>query len=123
VKVLPTSRYYAARCIIPLYAYHLLREKYDFVWVFFAGYGEAEGLALASILKEIRYGISLHYPYSQVPHRYREFKRLGCISRARRIVATSRHVADGVSEAFGLPSDIIRTGVDVSQFRRLTGEK
>src|SRR4051812_5617289 len=50
-RVLPTSRYFAARCIIPWYTYHLLRENYDFVWIFFAGYGEAEALALASAVR------------------------------------------------------------------------
>jgi glycosyltransferase involved in cell wall biosynthesis len=123
IKTLPTPRYFAARCAVPLYAYHLLRERYDFVWIFFAGYGEAESLALASALREIRYGVTLHYPYAQVPHRYHEFRRLGCIRRARRVVSTSRFVADGVRQAFGLDSSIIGTGVDAARFRPLPEEK
>jgi glycosyltransferase involved in cell wall biosynthesis len=121
--VLPTSRYFAAQCIVPWYASYLLRGKYDFAWIFFAGYGEAESLALASLVRDVRYGVTLHYPYSQVPHRYREFRRLGCIRRARRVVATSQLVADGVQEAFGLPSQIIRTGVDNSRFQRRPGDR
>jgi glycosyltransferase involved in cell wall biosynthesis len=123
VKILPTSRYFAARCIVPLYAYYLLKERYDFVWIFFAGYGEAESLALASALREIRYGVTLHYPYAQVPHRYHEFRRLGCIRRARRVVSTSGFVADGVRQAFGLDSSIIGTGVDAARFCPLPEEK
>jgi glycosyltransferase involved in cell wall biosynthesis len=117
LRVLPAPRYFAAKCIAPLYAYHLLRRSYDFVWIFFAGYGEAEALSLASLARELPYGVSLHYPFNLVPHRYREFRRLGCIRNARRIVSTSRYVAEGARRAFGRGSDIIRTGVDTSLFR------
>jgi glycosyltransferase involved in cell wall biosynthesis len=123
VRTLPTARYFAAWCMIPWYTYYLVKEKYDFVWIFFAGYGEAESLALASLVRAVPYGVSLHFPYSLVPHRYREFRRLGCIGRARRVVATSQHVADGVREAFDLPSTIIRTGVDPAAFQRGPGDK
>jgi glycosyltransferase involved in cell wall biosynthesis len=123
VRVLPTAPYYSARCIIPWYVYYLVKEDYDFVWIFFAGYGEAESLSLASVFRDFRYGVSLHYPYSQVPHRYREFRRFRCLRRARRVVAVSQFVADGVRRAFGLSSRIIRTGVDVLQFRRLPEDK
>src|SRR6516165_6315335 len=63
VRVIPTSRYFAEKCAIPYYTYHLLKEGYNFVWVVFAGYGEAESLALASSLQDLRYGIAFHYPY------------------------------------------------------------
>jgi glycosyltransferase involved in cell wall biosynthesis len=121
--VLPTSRYFAARCVVPWYTYYLLNGGYDFVWVFFAGYGEAEALSLASLFRRLRYGVSLHYPYDEVPGRYREFRRLGCIRKAEVIVSTSDFVADGVGRAFGLPSRIVRTGVDVSRFRRRPGDR
>src|SRR5262249_11352749 len=123
VRVLPTAPYYSARCIIPWYVYYLVKENYDFVWIFFAGYGEAESLSLASVFRDLRYGVILHSPYSQVPHRSRELRRCGCLRRARRVVAVSRFVADGVRRAFGRPSHIIGSGVDVSQFRRLPGDK
>jgi glycosyltransferase involved in cell wall biosynthesis len=117
VRVLPTARYFAARFMVPVYAYYLLREAYDFVWVFFAGYGEAESLSAASAVRDVPYGVTLHFPYSQVPHRYREFRRLGCIRKARQVVATSGYVADGIRQAFDLPSSIIATGVDLERFR------
>jgi glycosyltransferase involved in cell wall biosynthesis len=118
VRILPTSRYYAAWFIIPFYTYRLIREGYDFVWIFFAGYGEAEAIALASFVRDVPYGVILHYPYAEVPHRYRELRRFGCVREARRIVSVSRFVADGVREAFGLESTIITSAVDVSRFCR-----
>lgn len=123
VRTLPTSRYFAAQCIIPWYVHYLLCGRYDFVWIFFAGYGEAEALALASWQRDVRYGVSLHFPFSEVPHRYREFRRLRCIHNARRVVSTSQHVADGVRQAFDLPSKIIRTGVDTEKFCRAPGDR
>src|ERR1051326_3870824 len=44
VHRLPTSRYFAAKAIVPFYARHLRKQQYDFVWIAFAGYGEAESL-------------------------------------------------------------------------------
>jgi glycosyltransferase involved in cell wall biosynthesis len=123
IRALPTSRYFAARCMIPVYAYYLLKEAYDFVWVFFAGYGEAESLALASVFRDVPYGVTFHYPYNQVPHRYHEFRRYGCVRRARRVVSTTRFVAEGVHQAFGLPSSVITPGVDAERFHPCNGER
>ncbi|MCL4486520.1 MAG: glycosyltransferase family 4 protein [Chloroflexi bacterium] len=108
-----TSRFYASKVIVPFYLAHLLRWRYDFVWIYFAGYGEAETLAL---MRNQRYGIVFHYPYEQVPHRYREFRRYGLARRAERIVAVSQLVADGVREALGRESDVISHGVDGLRF-------
>lgn len=111
---LPTSRYFAARAIVPFYAWHLWRHRYDFVWINFAGYGEAEALMLA---RKQPFGIVFHYPVAQVPHRYREFKRYGLIDRAAQIVSVSEYVADGVREFFGRESTVIHHGVDPSKFQ------
>jgi glycosyltransferase involved in cell wall biosynthesis len=113
VHWMPTSRYYAAKAIVPFYAWHLLTHRYDFVWIYFAGYGEAEALTLA---RRQRFGIVFHYPLIQVPHRYREFQRYGLARRAARIVSVSRYVADGVREFCGRDSMVIYNGVDVSRF-------
>ena len=113
VHTFPTSRYYAAKAIVPFYVAHLLRHQYDFVWIFFAGYGEAEALTLAW---QRRFGIVFHYPFMQVPHRYREFRRFRLAERAARIVSVSRYVADGVHEFCGRDSTVIYNGVDVARF-------
>jgi glycosyltransferase involved in cell wall biosynthesis len=113
VQVFPTSRYYAAQAIVPYYMVHFLAHRYDFVWIFFGGYGEAEALTLA---RWQRFGIVFHYPYTQVPHRYREFQRYGLAKRATQIVSVSQHVAQGVREALGRESVVIHHGVDTQRF-------
>jgi glycosyltransferase involved in cell wall biosynthesis len=114
VHLLPTSRYFAARAIIPFYARHLSKQAYDFVWIAFAGYGEAESLKLA---RKQPFGIVFHYPLAQVPHRYREFQRYGLAQRAAQIVSVSEYVADGVREFFGRESKVIHHGVDAERFK------
>jgi len=111
---LPTARYFAAKAIVPFYARHLLRHKYDFVWIAFAGYGEAKALRLA---RKQPFGIVFHYPFAQVPNRYREFRRGGLINRAAQIVSVSQYVADGVREFCGRESAVITHGVNAERFK------
>lgn len=114
VHFMPASRYYAAKVVVPFYVGHLLRQRYDFVWIYFAGYGEAEAL---NLVRRQRFGIVFHYPYAQVPHRYEEFRRSGLAQQAARIVSVSQYVADGVQEALGRDSIVIHHGVDTERFR------
>jgi glycosyltransferase involved in cell wall biosynthesis len=114
IHTLPTSRYFTAWAIVPFYTWHLLGQRYDFVWIAFAGYGEAESLMLA---RRQPFGIVLHYPLAQVPHRYREFQRFGLAWRAKKIVSVSEYVAQGVREFFGRDSVIIHHGVDAERFK------
>lgn len=111
---LPTSKYFAAKAIVPFYAAHLSRHAYDFVWIAFAGYGEAEALTL---VRKQRFGMVFHYPLAQVPHRYREFQRYGLAQRAAQIVSVSEYVATGVKEFFGRDSVVIHHGVDAIRFK------
>ena len=113
VYAFPTSRYYSAQAIVPFYVWHLLTHRYDFIWIFFAGYGEAEALTLVHRQK---FGIVFHFPYSQVPHRYREFRRYGLAQRANRLVSVSQFVASGVREALERESIVIHHGVDTQRF-------
>ena len=114
IHSLPASRYFAAKAIVPFYLWHLLRHRYDFVWIAFAGYGEAEGLMLA---RRQPFGIVFHYPLTQVPHRYREFNRYGLAQRAAKIISVSQYVADGVREFFGRESAVIHHGADAQRFK------
>jgi glycosyltransferase involved in cell wall biosynthesis len=114
VHLLPTSRYFAAKAIVPFYVRHLSRHAYDFVWIAFAGYGEAEALRL---LRKQPFGIVFHYPLAQVPHRYREFNRYGLAQSAAAIVSVSQYVATGVREFFDRESTVIHHGVDAERFK------
>jgi glycosyltransferase involved in cell wall biosynthesis len=113
VHAFPTSRYFAAKAIVPFYVVHLLRHSYDFVWIYFASYGEAEAL---NLVRWQRFGIVFHYPYVQVPYRYREFQRAGLDRRAARVASVSQFVADGVRESLGRESEVIHHGVDTQHF-------
>jgi len=114
VHRLPTARYFAAKAIVPFYVQHLRQQRYDFVWIAFAGYGEAEALKLA---RKQPFGIVFHYPLAQVTHRYREFQRYGLAERAAQMVSVSQYVATGVQEFFGTTSTVIHHGVDTERFR------
>jgi glycosyltransferase involved in cell wall biosynthesis len=111
---LPTARYFATKAIVPFYVQHLRKQRYDFVWIAFAGYGEAEAL---SFVRKQSFGIVFHYPLAQVPHRYREFQRHGLAQRAARMVSVSQYVATGVQEFFGRESTVIHHGVDTERFK------
>ncbi len=113
VHTLPTSRYYAAEVVVPFYVWHLLKAHYDFVWVYFAGYGEAPAL---NLLRRQRFGIVFHYPARDVPYRYRQFRRSGLGCRAAQVVSVSQYVADGVLQSLGQASHIIPHGVDHDRF-------
>jgi len=116
VECLPTSRYFAAQAIAPFYVWQLIKRHYDFVWINFAGYGEAEALMLLRTVRRQRFGIVFHYPLAQVPHRYREFQRYGLAGYAARIVSVSQYVADGARDCFGRESEVIRHGVNAQRF-------
>src|SRR5688572_10624218 len=113
---MPQFRYYVSKTVIPFYLFHLLSRSYDVIVIHFAGYGEAETIALARRFKRICYNIVFHYPYSQVPHRYREFLKLNTARHAAEFIAVSRFVAGGIKEYFGRESRIIGHGVDTAQF-------
>lgn len=113
VHVMPTSRYYAANAVVPFYTWDLLKYQYDFVWIFFAGYGEAEAL---SLVRRQAFGIVLHYPYTQVPHRYQEFLRFNLVRRAKHLVSVSQFVAEDAYGPFGRNSAVIHHGVDSEVF-------
>jgi glycosyltransferase involved in cell wall biosynthesis len=116
VYAAPTSRYYAVTLMVPFYVWHLLNHTYDFIWVFFAGFGEARAITLVSRFRRLKYGVILHYPLAEVPHRYKELKLSGFDKRAQKLVSVSRFVADGVQQFFGRDTLIIPSAVDANHF-------
>jgi glycosyltransferase involved in cell wall biosynthesis len=117
VHMMPTSRYYAATLMVPLYIWHLINHSYDFIWVFFAGYGESDAITLVSKFHPLRYGIVLHYPFAEVPYRYKELKRSRFAEKANIIVSSSDFVAEGVRQVFGYETAIIPSAVDANHFK------
>lgn len=112
----PQFRYYVSKTVIPFYLFHLLSQSYDVIVIHFAGYGEAEAIALARALKQIRYNIVFHFPHSQVPHRYQEFLKFDIVYNASKLIAVSQFVAGGIKDYFGAESAVIGHGVDTKRF-------
>jgi phosphatidylinositol alpha-1,6-mannosyltransferase len=113
---MPYVRYYAARIAPLYYVRRILSDKYDWVMIFFAGYGEAESLRIARMLRPQKYCIVFHFPYEQVPHRYEEFKRFRCAKDADLLVAVSKYVASGVREVFRRACAVVYNGTDTEKF-------
>lgn len=116
IRSVPYFRYFAATAAIPYYASWLLAGRYDWAMLFFAGYGEAEAVSIARLLRPQRYCIVFHFPRDEVPHRYEEFERFGLARRAQELVAVSDYAAGGVRAQFGRECSVIGNGVDVQRF-------
>jgi glycosyltransferase involved in cell wall biosynthesis len=114
ILTVPTPRYYAAQFVWFFYGMHLLRERYDHVFVYFADYGEAQAL---NLLKRQSFSVVLHFPHSQVPHRYRTLMRSRLFARARHIIAVSPHVGVEMQSFSGRTCSVIPPGVDTSLFQ------
>jgi glycosyltransferase involved in cell wall biosynthesis len=120
VRRMPYTRYFMAGAAVAYYAYWLLRRRYDWVMLFFAGYGEAEAMRVLRALRPQRYAVVFQFPYEQVPHRYREFERDRLAQRAEQRIAVSQYVARGVEARFGRPCAVIGNGVDPHVFQPST---
>lgn len=116
IQQVPYSRYIMDRVATPFYLKWLLGERYDWVMIFFAGYGEAEALNLLRLFRQQRICIVFHFPNEQVPHRYDEFAHSGLVPRADAIVAVSEYVARGVKSRLGRDCAVIGNGVDADAF-------
>ncbi len=118
IKAFPLPRYFEAKFIVPFYALDLAVNRYDDVIIHFADYGEAEALYLLKLIgRKIPYSIVLHYPYSQVPHRYHSFNKTLLAQGAKRIIAVSRFVAEEAEKILGRPCEVISHGVDTDLFK------
>ncbi|MBP7087689.1 MAG: glycosyltransferase family 4 protein [Candidatus Omnitrophica bacterium] len=106
----PYSRYFQANIAAIYYWVNFFKSKYDIINIFFACYGEAKALSTLWLLRRQKFNIILQYPYSQVPHRYQEFKRYNLIDKADNIISVSRFVADDLKNFCGRESKIIYNG-------------
>lgn len=116
IRQVPGLRYFMSRIAIPFYFGWLAKERYDWVMLYFAGYGEAEAMTLLRRFRPQKYCVVFHFPRQQVPHRYAEFERFGLARGADRLVAVSRFVKNGVEVQFGKPCSVIPVGVDTDVF-------
>jgi phosphatidylinositol alpha-1,6-mannosyltransferase len=114
VLQVPYSRYYMERLAVPYYLTWLLRNRYDWVMLYFASYGESTTLRL---LRSQRVCVVVHFPYEAAPFPYAQFQRCGVVHNAARVVAVSQYVADDVQARFKCECAVIGNGVDTAIFR------
>lgn len=116
VYTYPTLKYYEHLTIVPFYAAHFLKHTYDHVFTFFADFGEAATWKILQRLKPMPLSLYLCYPYSNVPHRYQSFLKLGWHQKAKHIIADAQWIADEAKETFKRPVSVVPVGVDTSRF-------
>jgi len=114
--IVPRVRYYESKWAALYYAWVLVRLRPDVVVVFFAGYGEAAGLALASAVCHPKVVFIAGYPMELVPHRFAEFRQWGLDRRLDAIVVKARHLAPAIEQFFGRATELIPNGVDIDAF-------
>ncbi len=116
VYAAPEVRYHQALCALPYHLTRLVSGRRGHIFIHFAGYGEGLMLHLMRLLKPIPFSIVFHFPLSLVPHRYAEFERWKCQTRAAHLISVNQHVAKDVEEWAGRPCEVIENGVDAEQF-------
>jgi glycosyltransferase involved in cell wall biosynthesis len=112
----PTVRYFQAAFAIPFYIYWLLKSRYQQVFVHFAGYGEGLAIDFAKIFCRINFSVIFHFPYSQVPLRYKEFKQWHFDQNASHLIAVSNATAREAEKWSGCQIDVIGHGVNSQYF-------
>jgi glycosyltransferase involved in cell wall biosynthesis len=113
---MPALRYFESKAAVFFYFYRLLVGKYDWVVVYFAGYGESEALTFLRRFRRHKTCIVFHFPCEHVPHRYKEFRRYRLVEKADALVAVSDYVAAGVRKTFGRECSVIHNGVNPDAF-------
>jgi glycosyltransferase involved in cell wall biosynthesis len=117
VHAMPDIRYFMRKAAVLYYIATLLFRRFDWIVIFFAGYGEREAIALLRRVKKFRTCVILQYPGEEVPHQYSEFMQGGFLKTIDLPVAVSHHVAGGVRRTAGLPCHVVHNGVDSYVFQ------
>jgi glycosyltransferase involved in cell wall biosynthesis len=115
VHQMPDTRYYHEKIAPLFYLLWLTQSHYDWVIVFFPGYGEST--AIRFLRRSTKVCIVFHFPPEVVPHLYTAFDRGGLAKRADQLVAVSWDVGKGVEAAFDKPCALIPNGVDTTAFQ------
>jgi len=117
VKQFPTVRYYEHFTVVPWYVWDLIRNHYDIVNIFFADFGEAAALRLASRFVDFRLNLYFCYPLDAVPHRFKSFTKCHLDKMATLFLGDSSYVAEGVEAFFHRPCIVVPVGTDTQRFK------
>ncbi len=113
----PSIGYYEKYFAAPYYCGEFLFNRYDHVFVNFAGYGEGPALKLINSIKAVPFSVVFHFPRTLVPHRYLEFARWGFSKHAQNLIGVSGFVGNQVEEWAHRPVSVIGHGVDTKRFK------
>lgn len=117
LRQFPTFRYFESYTIVPFYVETLLREKYDWVVVFFADFGEGLALRLASPLVQPKMMLYLTFPYESAPHRYRAYLKWQWDRQATQILADAAYTAREAEALFRRKILTLPSATDPQRFQ------
>lgn len=117
VRKVPSLRYYQSVFCISWYVLWLIKNRYDHVFVHFAGYGEGPSLKFARFFHQTPFSVVFHFPNTLVPHRYQEFKRWHFDRDADPLISVSQATATEVEQWSGRTCEVIGHGVDTLRFK------
>ncbi len=115
----PTFRYFEYQTIAFFYAAHFMKHNYDYIFTFFADFGEAKTLQLLKLLGRAPLPLVLYlcYPRSAVRHRYDSFEKYGWGSEVRQVAAVAEWIAEEARPVFKQPATILPVGTDPEMIR------
>ena len=114
----PNLRYYQSKWAALFYSGILLRNHFDVIVIFFAGYGEAQALHFGHSRRQFQICFIAGYPIEQVPHRFKEFKSLHIDQILDHIVVKSPSMAPAIGNFFNRMPAVIPNGIDTNLFRK-----
>ena len=113
----PTFRYFETKTIVPFYALHLWRNRYDVLITYFADFGEGAAMRLAGRWLSSRHVLYLTFPIESAPHRYAAFRDWGWHLSADLVLADADYTARKASQFFGRDVLNLPSGTDPDRFR------
>lgn len=113
---MPYRRYFESRWAVLFYLYQLGRNHYDWTMFFFAGYGEADAIALLRRIRPQKYCVQFHFPPDLSPHSFQQFHRLNFARGADHLTTLNREISRQVEQAFGKACAVIPNGVNPELF-------
>lgn len=117
LREVPTFRYFVGITVIPWYVFHLAREQFDHVVIFFAGRGIGPAIRMTNLIRPLNWHMYLCYSSLAAPHRYEEF-RLQCLDKkAKSIICVSSLVAAQAKSYFARPVSVVTPGIDTNRLR------
>lgn len=118
VKVLsaPKFKYFEHFLTVPFFALKLIQLKTDYTVIFFADFGEQYTLPIVNFFKKNKLVVYLCYPFSSVPHRYKNFYKKSIKINIDKVLADANWIAIGAEHVFDKKISTVPVGTDPDRF-------